>query len=125
MLFRLLGRQLLRAGASVGAQYREATRGKSTADFISKVEGSLQELEESEYWLELLASQDFPGGKTACAKERNRGVEGDIRQHRQKYQSQGQTSTILLKLSLIFLPLSVSIRPRGFSAPTVPLFFQL
>jgi four helix bundle protein len=37
----------------------EATRGKSTADFISKIEGSLQELEESEYWLELLAESGF------------------------------------------------------------------
>jgi four helix bundle protein len=55
----ILGRQLLRAGTSVGAQYREATRGKSTADFISKIEGSLQELEESEYWLELLAESGF------------------------------------------------------------------
>jgi four helix bundle protein len=53
----VLGRQLLRSGTSVGAQYREATRGKSTADFISKIEGSLQELEESEYWLKLLAEK--------------------------------------------------------------------
>jgi hypothetical protein len=42
-----------------GAQYREATRGKSTADFISKIEGSLQELEEAEYWLELLGESGF------------------------------------------------------------------
>src|SRR5882724_553423 len=55
----ILGRQLFRSGTSVGAQYREATRGKSTADFISKIEGSLQELEESEYWLELLAESGF------------------------------------------------------------------
>jgi four helix bundle protein len=55
----ILGRQLFRSGTSVGAQYREATRGKSTADFISKIEGSLQELEESEYWLELLAEAGF------------------------------------------------------------------
>jgi four helix bundle protein len=40
----ILGRQLFRSGTSVGAQYREATRGKSTADFISKIEGSLHEL---------------------------------------------------------------------------------
>jgi four helix bundle protein len=45
---------MLRSGTSVGAQYREAKRGKSTADFISKVEGALQELEETQYWLELL-----------------------------------------------------------------------
>ena|SRR5215475_1737379 len=55
----VLGRQLLRAGTSVGAQYREATRAKSNADFISKIEGSLQELEETEYWLELLAEAGF------------------------------------------------------------------
>ena len=49
-----VGRQLLRSGTSVGAQYGEASRAKSNADFISKIEGSLQELEETEYWLELL-----------------------------------------------------------------------
>ena len=55
----ILGRQLLRSGTSVGAQYREATRAKSSADFIGKIEGSLQELEETEYWLELLAEAGF------------------------------------------------------------------
>jgi four helix bundle protein len=50
----VLGKQLLRSGTSVGAQCREACRAKSDADFINKVEGALQELEESMYWLELL-----------------------------------------------------------------------
>jgi four helix bundle protein len=50
----VLGRQLLRSGTSVGAHYREACRAKSNADFVSKVEGALQELDESLYWLELL-----------------------------------------------------------------------
>ncbi len=50
----VIGKQLLRSGTSVGAQYREACRAKSDADFISKMEGSLQELDESSYWLELL-----------------------------------------------------------------------
>lgn len=54
-----MGRQLLKSGTSVGAQYREATRAKSNADFVSKIEGSLQELEESEYWLELLGESGF------------------------------------------------------------------
>ena len=40
----VIGRQLLRSGTSVGAQYREATRAKSNPDFISKNEGSLQDL---------------------------------------------------------------------------------
>lgn len=55
----IIGRQLLRCGTSVGAQYREASRAKSNPDFISKIEGSLQELEESEYWLELLGESEF------------------------------------------------------------------
>ena len=46
--------QLLRSGTSPGAHYREACRAKSDADFISKIEGALQELDESDYWLELL-----------------------------------------------------------------------
>jgi four helix bundle protein len=50
----VLGRQLLRSGTSVGAHYSEAQRAKSNADFISKIEGGLQELEETQYWLELL-----------------------------------------------------------------------
>jgi len=50
----VLGKQMLRSGTSVGAHYREAMRARSTAEFISKVEGGLQELEETSYWLELL-----------------------------------------------------------------------
>lgn len=51
----VLGRQLLRSATSVGAHYREATRSRSTAEFVSKIEVALQELEESVYWMELLA----------------------------------------------------------------------
>ena len=50
----VIGKQALRSGTSVGAHYREANRAKSTADFISKIEGGLQELDETAYWLELL-----------------------------------------------------------------------
>ena len=55
----VLSHQLLRSGTSPGAQYREACRAKSDADFISKIEGALQELEESDYWLELLIEGGF------------------------------------------------------------------
>jgi four helix bundle protein len=50
----VLGKQLLRSGTSVGAHYHEAYRARSTPEFISKLEGGLQELEESGYWMELL-----------------------------------------------------------------------
>jgi len=51
---KVLGKQILRSGTSVGAQYRESCRAKSNADFITKIEGCLQELEETRYWLEIL-----------------------------------------------------------------------
>jgi four helix bundle protein len=51
----VLGRQLLRSGTSVGAHYREATRARSVAEFVSKMEGGLQEADESAYRLELLS----------------------------------------------------------------------
>jgi len=53
-LAQVIGKQVLRSGTSVGAHYREANRARSTAEFISKIEGGLQELEETDYWLELL-----------------------------------------------------------------------
>jgi len=55
----VISHQLLRSGTSPGAQYAESCRAKSTADFISKIEGALQELEESLYWLDLLIEGDF------------------------------------------------------------------
>ena len=50
----VLGRQMLRSGTSVGAQYREACRARSTAEFISKMNSAPQELDETAYWFEML-----------------------------------------------------------------------
>ena len=50
----IIGNQLLRAGTSVGANYRAACRAKSTADFISKMGTVEEEADESGYWTELL-----------------------------------------------------------------------
>ena len=50
----ILGRQVLRSGTSVAAHYREACRAKSNSDFVNKLEGALQELDETDLWLELL-----------------------------------------------------------------------
>ena len=51
---RTLGQQLLRAGTSVGANYRAACRGKSRPDFINKLKIAEEECDESLYWMELL-----------------------------------------------------------------------
>ena len=50
----VLGRQLLRSGTSVGANYRATCRAKSTADFINKLKIVEEECDESLYWMELL-----------------------------------------------------------------------
>jgi len=55
----VVGKQILRSGTSVGAQYREACRARSTSEFISKMQSSLQELDETAYWLELLVEGEI------------------------------------------------------------------
>ena len=69
----VIGKQLLRSGTSVGAQFCEGHRAKSKADFVSKNQGSLQELEETLYWLELLIDAEIIGSKRleALFKETN------------------------------------------------------
>lgn len=53
------GKQLLRSGTSVGANYREACRARSDAEFIAILGICLKELEETVYWLELLGESDI------------------------------------------------------------------
>jgi four helix bundle protein len=55
----VLAKQLLRSGTSVGANYREAYRGRSKAEFASKCGDCLREIEETAYWLDLLADADL------------------------------------------------------------------
>jgi four helix bundle protein len=50
----ILGRQVLRSGTSIGANYREAYRSRSKPEFLSKIGDCLKELDETAYWLELL-----------------------------------------------------------------------
>jgi four helix bundle protein len=60
---RTLGRQLLRAGTSVGANLEEAAVGESHADFLSKCSISLKESREVHYWLRLLAATQLVPSK--------------------------------------------------------------
>ncbi len=55
----VLGRQLLRSGTSVGANYREACRARSKPEFIAKVGDCLKELDETAYWLDLLVESEL------------------------------------------------------------------
>jgi four helix bundle protein len=55
----VIGRQVLRSGTSVGANFREAHRARSNAEFISKVGDCLRELDETSYWFELLVEGEL------------------------------------------------------------------
>ena len=54
---KVLGRQLLRSGTSVAAHAREASRARSDVEFCSKIDGLLQEADESQLWIELLRDE--------------------------------------------------------------------
>src|ERR1700742_4052752 len=55
----VLGRQVLRSGTSVGANYREANRARSKAEFVAKIGDCLKEADETLYWLELLSEENI------------------------------------------------------------------
>lgn len=103
----VIGKQLLRSGTSVGAHYREATRSRSTAEFVSKIEGGLQELDESAYWMELLVeSEIIPETRlkdllqeaneltailVTCSKNaKSKGMEEEDRRMKQRRKNEGR-----------------------------------
>ncbi|HXE90527.1 MAG TPA: four helix bundle protein [Terriglobales bacterium] len=60
---RVIGRQLLRSGTSIGANHRSAGRGRSRAEFVAKLGVVLEEADETVYWLELLAESGIVPAK--------------------------------------------------------------
>jgi four helix bundle protein len=69
----VLSNQLLRSSSSVGANYRSACKGKSSADFINKIVIVEEEADESVYWLELMEEAGLvaPNDVAALKKEAN------------------------------------------------------
>ncbi len=59
----VLGKQVLRSGTSIGANYREANRARSKAEFIAKMGECLKEADETLYWLELLLDEQIVPAK--------------------------------------------------------------
>jgi four helix bundle protein len=55
----VIGNQLLKAGTSVGANYRSALRGRSRPDFIAKLGIAIEEADESLYWMEMLVEAEL------------------------------------------------------------------
>ncbi len=64
---RVLGKQVLRSGTSVGANYREAYRARSDAEFLAKMGDCLRELDETAYWLELLVESETVAARKLSA----------------------------------------------------------
>jgi four helix bundle protein len=55
----VIGKQLLRSGTSVGANYREGYRARSNAEMALKFDLCIQELDETAYWIELLIEAEI------------------------------------------------------------------
>ena len=66
----ILGRQLLRSATSIGANYREASRGVSRADFAHKIGTVEKEAAETQYWIELLIESGIGTGPVATELHR-------------------------------------------------------
>ena len=64
---RAIGGQLVRSGMSVGANYRAACRGRSKAEFISKLGTVEEEADESAYWMELIIEGSLMKAKKVSA----------------------------------------------------------
>jgi four helix bundle protein len=58
-VYRILSKQLLRSGTSIGANVREAQSAQSSKDFINKLEVALKEARETQYWLEILIESEL------------------------------------------------------------------
>jgi four helix bundle protein len=67
----VIGRQLLKAGTSPGAHFREALKARSKAEYVAKMNGGLMELEEALYWLEIIEEAGLlnPGKLTSIKQE--------------------------------------------------------
>ena len=63
MAAQIIGRQLLRAGTSVGANYRAAVRGRSRADFVAKMGIVEEECDEALYWVDVLVELNVVSAK--------------------------------------------------------------
>ena len=87
----ILGKQVLRSGTSVGANYREAFRARSKPEFISKCGDCLKEVEETAYWLELLVDAEFcHSGKASSSAAGMRRADGDLRFDHQEFEARLQ-----------------------------------
>ncbi len=58
--YRTISFQLIKSASSTGANYRAACRGRSKAEFHSKISITVEEADESQYWLEIIEGSDSP-----------------------------------------------------------------
>ncbi len=96
----VLGRQLLRSGTSVGANYRSASRAKSPADFIAKLGIVEEEADESGFWMEMLLES------------------GKVRNERVKSLIQESNELVAIMIASINTARNLRGRPGGARSPS-------
>jgi four helix bundle protein len=86
---RILGKQVLRSGTSIGANYRAACRARSRTEFVAKLGIVLEEADETAFWLEFDAGcRNLPGGETATDRSGSKRTRFDLchfRPHREGF----------------------------------------
>ena len=88
----VVGKQVLRSGTSVGANFREAHRARSNAEFVSKLGECLKELEETSYWLELLVEGNMvPANRLAGLQDEGNQLTAILTTISKKVKSRGKT----------------------------------
>src|SRR5688500_17992162 len=70
---RVIGKQMLRSGTSIATHVREASRARSSDEFVSKLGGALQEADETQLWLELLRQDCGIASNLTLANEQQAG----------------------------------------------------
>src|SRR5262249_8333266 len=65
----IVARQLIKAGTSPGAHFREALRARSKLEYVAKLNGGLMELEETVYWLEIAERSQFISAVRTSARK--------------------------------------------------------
>src|SRR5688572_29912743 len=123
----ILGKQMLRAGTSVGAHYREARRARSDLEFISKLETALQELDETQLVRDVDGRRFRPQYKTATPLGRSRRTDRDLggNGHRSQTAPQSRRRLNSPSSSLIFHPSSFILHPSSFILhPFCPRFLS-
>ena len=93
-----IGKQLLRSGTSIGANYEEACGAESKADFIHKIRIILKETRETLYWLKLIQRSGLLKGDKGEVKGDKDGIKGEFEKNLKKQTEKSNDEVDIVKI---------------------------